>query len=55
MIGHAAAYHFGLEDFDGRYAKGRAVRTRYPARRLIGFSAEDVAIITRAAMDMLVG
>ncbi len=54
MVGHtAAAHHFGLEDFVGRDANGRAVRTKYPERRLLGFGAEDIEIITRAAMDML--
>ncbi len=56
MIGHtAAAHHFGLEDFVGRDANGRAIKTKYPARRLLGFGAEDVDIITRAAIDMLEG
>lgn len=54
MIGQtAAAHHFGREDFVGRSADGRAIRAKYPERRLLGFSADDVEIITRAAMDLL--
>lgn len=56
MIGRtAAAHHFGREDFVGRSADGRAIKTKYPERRLLGFSAEDVEIITRAALDLLEG
>ncbi len=51
----AATHHFGLEGFVGRDASGRAIKTRYPQRRLLGFGAEDVELITRAAMDVLEG
>lgn len=56
MIGHtAAAHHFGREDFVGRTKDGRAIRTKYPARRLLGFGADDVDLITEAALKMLEG
>ncbi|MES2300561.1 MAG: phage virion morphogenesis protein [Pseudomonadota bacterium] len=54
MIGHtAAAHHFGLEDFVGRDANGRAVRTKYPERRLLGFGAEDPDAILSVVLALL--
>lgn len=54
MIGQtAAAHHFGQEDFVGRTKDGRAIRTKYPARRLLGFAAEDIDLITETALNML--
>ena len=38
----AAAHHFGLVDFVGKGRDGRTIRTRYPARRLLGFGADDL-------------
>lgn len=53
-IGHtAAAHHYGREDFVGRSPSGKAIRTKYPRRRLLGFGPEDVALITDAALALL--
>lgn len=53
MAQTARAHHFGLTDFVGRTKDGQVIKTKYPERRLLGFSADDVEIITRAAMDLL--
>ena len=54
MIGHTATAHqFGQEDFVGRTKDGREIRTKYPERRLLGFGAEDLDFITRAALELL--
>jgi phage virion morphogenesis protein len=41
----AAEHHFGLEGFVGNTKAGRTIRTRYPARRLLGFGREDMEAI----------
>ena len=54
MVGHtAAAHHYGKEDFVGRAPNGKAIRTKYPRRRLLGFGPEDVDLITDAALALL--
>jgi phage virion morphogenesis protein len=53
-IGHtAAAHHYGREDFVGRTPNGKAIRTKYPRRRLLGFGPEDIELITDAALKLL--
>lgn len=37
----AAEHHFGLTGFVGKTRKGRTIRTRYAARRLLGFGKES--------------
>jgi phage virion morphogenesis protein len=37
----AAEHHFGLTGFVGRTRDGRVIRTRYDARRLLGFGREQ--------------
>lgn len=53
MAATARAHQFGLVDFVGRTKDGTVIKTKYPERRLLGFGAEDIEIITRAAMDLL--
>lgn len=48
-----SVHQYGEVDSVGRTKGGQVVKTKYPARRLLGFGAEDIEIITRAAMDML--
>lgn len=53
-VGHtAAAHHYGKEDFVGRAPNGKSIRTRYPRRRLLGFGAEDLELVTDAALALL--
>lgn len=51
----AAVHHFGEEDVVGRLRDGRVIRTRYPARRLLGFAAEDRDLAARIAAEMIAG
>lgn len=37
----AATHHFGLTGFVGRTRTGRVIRTKYDARRIIGFGKEQ--------------
>jgi phage virion morphogenesis protein len=37
----AATHHFGLTGFVGKTRDGRTIRTRYEARRLLGFGQEQ--------------
>ncbi len=37
----AATHHFGLEGFVGKTREGKIIRTRYDARRLLGFGKEQ--------------
>lgn len=41
----AATHHYGLTGFVGRTRAGRVIRTRYDARRLLGFGAEADAML----------
>lgn len=41
----AAEHHFGLDGFVGKTPQGKVVRTRYPARRLLGFGRDDPGAI----------
>lgn len=53
-VGHtAAAHHYGKEDFVGRAPNGKSIRTRYPRRRLLGFGAEDLELVTDVALALL--
>lgn len=49
----AARHHFGLRGFVGKTRAGKDIRTKYPARRLLGFGREDLDLITNAALAML--
>lgn len=49
----AAVHHFGEEDMVGRLRDGRVIRTRYPARRLLGFSREDQTLALDIAAGLL--
>lgn len=49
----AEIHHFGLVGFVGRSAAGEAVRTRYPARQLLGFGAGDMDALMDVALDHL--
>lgn len=46
----AAVHHFGEVGYVGRTRGGRTIRTRYPERRLLGFSEADMAIVTDALL-----
>lgn len=49
----ARAHQFGLVDYVGKTKDGRTIRTRYPQRRLLGFGADDIELITDTALAML--
>lgn len=49
----ARVHHYGLTGFVGRAASGKIVRTKYPARALLGFAAGDVHAIREAALELL--
>lgn len=42
----AVEHHFGLDGRVGRTRAGRMIRTRYTARRLLGFGAQDIDAVT---------
>jgi phage virion morphogenesis protein len=44
----AAVHHFGLEGFVGRTRQGRAIRTKYQARTLLGFGREQQEFLDEA-------
>lgn len=47
LIGRVAqVHHFGDVGFVGKTSRGRTIRTRYTARRLLGFGAQDIEMIT---------
>jgi len=49
----ARAHQFGLTDVVGKTATGKVVKTRYPARRLLGFGPEDLDLIMETALKLL--
>jgi phage virion morphogenesis protein len=49
----AERHHFGLPGFVGRTRKGKDIRVKYPARRLLGFGPEDMDAIIDAALGLL--
>lgn len=49
----AAAHQYGLTDFVGKTKAGKVVRTKYPARVLLGFGPEDLDEITDLALKLL--
>lgn len=51
----AAAHQFGKVDFVGKTKAGKVVKTRYPARRLLGIGPDDLELITDAALKLLEG
>lgn len=54
LIGHTAAvHHFGELGFVGRTRRGETIRTRYAARRLLGFAARDIDLITDEVLKHL--
>lgn len=48
-----AVHHFGLTDKVGTDGERRPIRHRYPARRLLGFSAEDKQIALEIAASLI--
>lgn len=54
LIGHTAAvHHFGEVGFVGRTRRGETIRARYTARRLLGFAARDIDLITDEVLKHL--
>lgn len=51
----AAEHHFGELGFVGKTKSGTTVRTRYPARRLLGFGRNDPGVIMDLVLDHLTG
>jgi phage virion morphogenesis protein len=49
----ASVHQYGEVDSVGRTRGGQVVKTRYPARRLLGFGAEDIDAIMDAALKLL--
>lgn len=49
----AAIHHFGEVGLVGKLRDGRTIRTRYAARRLLGFSDEDRQLSIDIAAEML--
>lgn len=48
----AAVHHFGLEGFVGKTRDGRVIRTKYQARRLLGFGDEKRDLIDEVLKHM---
>lgn len=56
LISHTAStHHFGDVGFVGRAPDGKVVRTRYPARRLLGFGPDDLDQIMDFVFDHVTG
>ena len=51
----ASTHHFGDVGFVGRAPDGSIVRTRYPARRLLGFGADDLDQVMDLVLDHVAG
>lgn len=51
----ARVHHFGLTGTVGRDAQGRTIKSRYPARRLLGFAPGDEREAMSVAEEMLDG
>lgn len=49
----AAEHHFGGMGVVGRLRDGRVIRTRYPARALLGFSDDDRRLALDIAAELL--
>lgn len=49
----AEVHHFGLEDIVGYDREGRAIRYKYPRRRLLGFDRDDEQAVLDVASDLL--
>ena len=49
----AAEHHYGADVRVGRTKDGREIRTRYPARELLGFGPDDLKRTMDAAIDHL--
>lgn len=49
----AALHHFGEVATVGRLRNGTPIRTRYPERRLLGFSEEDRQLALQIAAELL--
>ena len=49
----ARAHQLGLVDFVGRTRGGKVVRSKYPERQLLGFGAEDLAMVGDAVLGLL--
>jgi len=49
----AEIHHFGLPGTVGRDREGRAIKYRYPERRLLGFSKEDEKLALDVAAEFL--
>ena len=49
----AEVHHFGLEDTVGYDRQGRAIRYKYPRRRLLGFDRDDEQAVLDVASDLL--
>lgn len=49
----AAAHQYGEVDFVGRKPDGSVIRTRYPARILLGFGDADMDALMELALDHL--
>ncbi|MXO73564.1 phage virion morphogenesis protein [Alteraurantiacibacter buctensis] len=49
----ARIHHFGLPGTVGRDRQGRAIKYRYPSRRLLGFAPEDERLALQVAEEML--
>lgn len=51
----AATHHYGGEDVVGQTKSGRTIRTKYEARRLLGFGAKDMDQVIDAVAKHLKG
>lgn len=50
----AAEHHYGLEGKVGETKTGRRIRSRFPERRLLGFSKNDLEIFVKETRKLLV-
>lgn len=51
----AAAHHYGQEDFVGRTRDGRVIRTKYDARRVLGFGKEQDDLLDEVLQHLAEG
>lgn len=49
----AAVHHFGLRGFVGKGPDGKKIFTRYPERRLLGFSPDDQKLALDIAAELI--
>ena len=53
VAGVAAIHHFGLTGYVGRTPDGKAIRTRYAERQLLGFADTDIDELTDTLLEWL--